>query len=304
MFARLKALIRSRFKSHQLDPTPTQDPTPTIPITSGGTKPTTRTVYLTLPEWEALPQAERDRYNRIAVKFRNDHPVWSNQVFHQERMNLPMSLYEPADLHFRPGTPRPKLAFTLVFAEEPTHPSEKSPPKVFLVKKKSGEMYEGFLNLPGGKIEEGESPEQCARREFLEETGREALQCTLLGTLADEKDVFIVYVYHAYVGPYVHPPGCALHMTTHDDRALFALGTQDLPVVLALCKARLQGWVLVENAQRRWEVMLRTRDQVKAAAARPDDSYVKQDYGPSAPIPENFDNIALKTDTQPRRIFP
>jgi 8-oxo-dGTP pyrophosphatase MutT (NUDIX family) len=39
------------------------------------------------------------------------------------------------------------------------------------------------LETPGGLMEQGESPEFCARRELLEETGYEALEFVRLGTV-------------------------------------------------------------------------------------------------------------------------
>ena len=44
--------------------------------------------------------------------------------------------------------------------------------KVLLIKKSRG-PYEGMFDLPGGKIEEGETLEQALRREFIEEVGCE-----------------------------------------------------------------------------------------------------------------------------------
>jgi ADP-ribose pyrophosphatase len=42
------------------------------------------------------------------------------------------------------------------------------------------------LELPAGMLEAGEAPEECARRELLEETGFEAAEVRLLGTFAVE----------------------------------------------------------------------------------------------------------------------
>lgn len=43
--------------------------------------------------------------------------------------------------------------------------------KVLITKYKSGNKKEGYYDIPGGKIEEGETTEQAAIREMKEETG-------------------------------------------------------------------------------------------------------------------------------------
>ncbi len=50
---------------------------------------------------------------------------------------------------------------------------------LLLVPKKSG-PYQGCLDLPGGRLEFGETPEETLRREFLEETAGEFSMARLL----------------------------------------------------------------------------------------------------------------------------
>jgi 8-oxo-dGTP pyrophosphatase MutT (NUDIX family) len=54
--------------------------------------------------------------------------------------------------------------------------------KVLLTRRAPGEKHAGWWEFPGGKIEEGETPEQCLARELTEELGIE----TVIGRLAAE----------------------------------------------------------------------------------------------------------------------
>ena len=45
---------------------------------------------------------------------------------------------------------------------------------LLLMRRAPGEKFEGRWEFPGGKIEPGESPEECLRRELFEELGIEA----------------------------------------------------------------------------------------------------------------------------------
>jgi len=47
--------------------------------------------------------------------------------------------------------------------------------KVLLTRRKRGEDQEGFWEFPGGKIEEGETPQACLERELIEELGVQAM---------------------------------------------------------------------------------------------------------------------------------
>jgi len=46
--------------------------------------------------------------------------------------------------------------------------------KVLITRRAAGEKHAGWWEFPGGKIEEGESPESCLHRELMEELGIEA----------------------------------------------------------------------------------------------------------------------------------
>jgi 8-oxo-dGTP diphosphatase len=59
---------------------------------------------------------------------------------------------------------------TLIYCRRENH--------VLLVQRQN-EPFRGFWVAPGGKIEPGESPRECARRELREETGLEAPELTL-----------------------------------------------------------------------------------------------------------------------------
>ncbi len=73
--------------------------------------------------------------------------------------------------------------------------------KILLIKKKKG-IGEGLFNGPGGKIEESETPDTAAVREFVEETGVMPLNPEHCGTVAfyfgqKQKPDWIVHVFKA-----------------------------------------------------------------------------------------------------------
>lgn len=47
--------------------------------------------------------------------------------------------------------------------------------------------YPGFWNLPGGKLEEGESTEECIKRELKEELGVKVVSLKFIGTFHNSK---------------------------------------------------------------------------------------------------------------------
>ncbi len=71
--------------------------------------------------------------------------------------------------------------------------------KVVLIKKNNPEWQRGFFNGVGGKIEQGESPEQAIVREFEEETGVKTLEneWNLFAILIKESE-YKVYFFTAF----------------------------------------------------------------------------------------------------------
>ena len=65
--------------------------------------------------------------------------------------------------------------------------------------KKEDDMHEGKWNGLGGKLEDGESPEECVIREVKEESGLDITNPTLKGILTfpkfDEVDDWMVFVF-------------------------------------------------------------------------------------------------------------
>src|SRR5688572_3151742 len=57
--------------------------------------------------------------------------------------------------------------------------------EVLLIHKNRPAWQAGKLNLPGGKVEEGETPEQAVIREFMEETGIGVTKVEKYGEMRD-----------------------------------------------------------------------------------------------------------------------
>ena len=58
--------------------------------------------------------------------------------------------------------------------------------KVVVTKYKKDNLKAGYYEIPGGKIEEGETPEQAVMREFKEETGMQVSNLKRKGTMTVE----------------------------------------------------------------------------------------------------------------------
>jgi 8-oxo-dGTP diphosphatase len=74
--------------------------------------------------------------------------------------------------------PRPALTVDVVIV------SRTGEPKVLLIRRKH-EPFAGCWAIPGGFVDEGETLEEAARRELLEETGVEVDDLEQIGTFGD-----------------------------------------------------------------------------------------------------------------------
>ena len=76
--------------------------------------------------------------------------------------------------------------------------------EVVVTKYKKGNKKEGYYDIPGGKIEEGESPKQTAIREMKEETGIEIQNLKYKGIMTieypDRLFIFDTFISKEYEG--------------------------------------------------------------------------------------------------------
>ena len=93
--------------------------------------------------------------------------------------------------------------------------------------KKAGDMHAGKWNGLGGKLEPGETPEECARREIHEESGLTVTKPVFKGLLtfpafANDEDWYaFVFVAHEFEGELIDSPEGVLRWI--DDAELFNL---------------------------------------------------------------------------------
>jgi len=55
--------------------------------------------------------------------------------------------------------------------------------RILITRRQEGTRYAGLWEFPGGKLEDGESPEQCLEREIMEELGVGIEVCAIFDTI-------------------------------------------------------------------------------------------------------------------------
>jgi len=128
---------------------------------------------------------------------------------------------------------------------------------VLLILKDRPDWQKGRLNLPGGKVEEGETPAQAAVRELKEETGYEpVVPVRLLGTMQDGQHV--IHCFKAVIATDAGDPiprdgetepvgWYSWDEVLKDPRLL-----PNLRVIIPLIQTGSDGWVIGDrNSERR-----------------------------------------------------
>lgn len=118
---------------------------------------------------------------------------------------------------------------------------------VLLIQKIKPEWQKGLFNLPGGSIEEGETPEQAADRELYEEAGVPSVHVYPIGVIQGQK--WRVHV----IGCVSHHPEMWKQKTAEPVFWLpirEALGHKNLipnlQIIIPLAAQGVRGWTLTD----------------------------------------------------------
>lgn len=112
--------------------------------------------------------------------------------------------------------------------------------RVLLTRRMEGSHLAGLWEFPGGKVEDGESPEEALRRECLEECGIEVAVDDILDVTFHRypsKDVLLLFYDCRLLGGEVQHLGVAEHAWTTPE----GLDEYELPPPDARLVAKLQG---------------------------------------------------------------
>lgn len=120
-----------------------------------------------------------------------------------------------------------------------------------ILKKEKPKYQQGRYNLPGGKVEPGETPEDAALREFEEETGIKLDKVVKAGEIRGEQ--FIVHVFDGILWDDSPPPKIK---TTDYEQPFWETGEffnernlmmPNLLVIIPLLKWGCYGWVITDD---------------------------------------------------------
>lgn len=124
------------------------------------------------------------------------------------------------------------------------------PKEIKIVHKDRPEWQKGKINLPGGKVEPGETPEQAAKREFQEEVGATANKVVLMGKILG-KDC-IIYCFHVVEVGEINLPRSSTETEKVEWMFISDLMTDkrlmpNLRVIIPLLVNNVSGWVVEDR---------------------------------------------------------
>jgi len=111
--------------------------------------------------------------------------------------------------------------------------------RVLLTQRPAGTHLAGLWEFPGGKLEAGESPRECVRRECLEECGVELAVGAIIDVVFhayEDRDVLLLF----YDCQIVRGEIRHLEIADHEWCPVEELGARDLPAADAPLIPRLQ----------------------------------------------------------------
>ncbi len=114
--------------------------------------------------------------------------------------------------------------------------------KVLLARRRTGDALAGKWEFPGGKLEEGETPEQCLKRELAEEFGIEAEIGAYICSSEFEYEHFhvelLAYRARHVAGEFVLNDHSAIAWVEPGEIKTYDLASADIPVAEELSKTR------------------------------------------------------------------
>ena len=110
--------------------------------------------------------------------------------------------------------------------------------KILIARRKQGLYLAGKWEFPGGKVEKGETPEACLRRELREEFGIEVeLGDFITASEFDYGDIHIrLLAYHVYYrsGDFILTDHSEVHWVLKSELMNYDFAEADKPIVLRL----------------------------------------------------------------------
>jgi 8-oxo-dGTP diphosphatase len=122
--------------------------------------------------------------------------------------------------------------------------------EILCVEKHRPEWQKGRVNLPGGKIEEGESALDAANRELLEETGLRSSLMVEMGLLIDGESHIHCFLAHIPRFYEVSPREGESEIPYWTDKAEAFHDSRLIPnlrIIVPIMLSNIKGWTITDN---------------------------------------------------------